>query len=81
MRSPRDPNAPKQARGRLWWLGAVLFSEGQPLAVSGVIEPLPRAERMYSWNLTRADKAARARRPVYLRVDSAMPKENGDAAH
>lgn len=39
----------------------------------GVIEPLPYAEAMFSWRLTRRDIAVVQERGVYLRVDEVIP--------
>jgi hypothetical protein len=41
--------------------------------VRGVIEPLPYAEAMFSWGLTRRDVAVAQERGVYLRVDEIVP--------
>jgi hypothetical protein len=38
--------------------------------LTGVIETLPHAEAMYSWNLTESDRSALRKRPIYFRVDS-----------
>ena len=39
----------------------------------GLIEPLPHAEAMFSWRLTRRDIAVAHERGVYLRVDEVVP--------
>ena len=50
------------------------------VTVSGVIEPLPYAEAMHSWGLTRRDVAVVQERQVYLRVDRVVSAAPADAA-
>ena len=45
------------------------------VTVRGVIEPLPYAEAMYSWGLTRRDVAVVQERGVYLRVNQIVSVE------
>lgn len=45
------------------------------VTVRGVIEPLPYAEAMYSWGLTRRDVALAQERAVYLRVNQIVSVE------
>jgi hypothetical protein len=54
---------------------------GEPIRVTGVIEALPRAEARYSWQLTSADYAMLAPRPVYLRVERAEAVEHAHGAY
>ena len=46
---------------------------GEPVLITGQVQPVPRAEQMYSWNLTRQEKTRLADRPVYIRADSVRP--------
>lgn len=46
---------------------------GQPVLITGHVRPIPKAEQMYSWNLTRQEKTALADRPIYIRADSVRP--------
>ena len=49
------------------------------VTVRGVIEPLPYAEAMYSWNLTRRDVSVLAERQAYLRVYEVVSRYPGIA--
>jgi hypothetical protein len=52
---------------------------GQPVLITGQVERVPKAEQMYSWNLTRQEKTALADRPVYIRADSVRPVSEDSA--
>lgn len=46
--------------------GIAPLQAGQHVRISASVQPLPRAEEMYSWNLTPPEQAVAARERVYL---------------
>jgi hypothetical protein len=47
--------------------------KGEPLAISGRVQPLPRTEAMFGWLLTRHEKKLLAERPFYISAESVRP--------
>jgi hypothetical protein len=50
---------------------------GQQATISGVIQPVPRAEHRYSWNLTERDQRDLSDRKIYIRADSVRTDGHG----
>ena len=50
---------------------------GQVAAISGVIRPLPKAEQMYSWDLTTDDRRELADRKIYIRAEKVSSQGHG----
>jgi hypothetical protein len=50
--------------------GLMPVQGGQQATISGTVLRLPRAEEMYSWDLTRNDAAELKSRPIYIRADT-----------
>jgi hypothetical protein len=66
-------NTTKRAAGVPAAHGILPANAGQQVAISGSVQRLPKAEEMYSWQLTRTDAAELADRKFYIRADSVMP--------
>jgi hypothetical protein len=48
--------------------------KAQRAAISGVIQPIPRSEHRYSWDLTEDDQRELDDRKIYIRADSVKPE-------
>ena len=53
--------------------GIPQLSAGQQVTVSGSVQRLPKAEEMYSWQLSRNEAAELMDRKIYLRADTVAP--------
>jgi hypothetical protein len=51
---------------------------GQQADIVGTIQKMPKAEEMYSWNLTTTDKKELADRPIYVSAESVTTEERGE---
>jgi hypothetical protein len=47
---------------------------GQRAAISGVVQPIPRAEHRYSWDLTEKDWQELQERKIYIRAETVTPE-------
>ena len=50
---------------------------GQRATISGVIQPIPRAEDRLNWNLTQQDERDLADRKIYIRADTVTADDHG----
>ena len=58
--------------------GILPVHAGQQATISGSIQRLPKAEEMFSWQLTRTEAAELADRQFYVRADTVTTNGHGD---
>jgi hypothetical protein len=61
--------------------GILPVHAGQMAAISGTIRRLPKAEEMFSWDLTRTDHAELLDRPIYIRAEKVTANGHGTFRH
>ena len=74
-------NANKRQAGVPAAHGILPVRPGQQATISGTIQRLPKAEEMFSWQLTRTDAAELADRQFYIRADTVTGNGHGEALH
>ena len=58
--------------------GLTAMRSGQQASISGIVQRLPKAEEMFSWGLTNADRAQLMERPIYVRADRIAANGHGE---